>query len=222
MALFLSLQNTYRHIEIALFHNERLLSCVREDKIRASKTVIPLIAFALLRAGIRLDQLSFIAVNQGPGPFTTLRVIIATANGLSFATKIPLIGIDALDAFLQEYSSAADPYTVVLLNAFNNDVYFAVQQQARAPLKKGYNNIDQLLQELKKTIPAKESIRFLGNGVALHQEKIRELFGTQAHIPEPLPAICSVKQVGLMGLKKWRNKEGLSEQLMPLYLKKAI
>ena len=222
MTFFVSIQNTHHSIEIAIFNDEHLLSFIRENKIRASKTLIPLIAFSLLRANIRPDELSFIAVNQGPGPFTTLRVIIATANGLSFATKLPLIGIDALDALLQEYSSDDDPYTIVLLNAFNNDVYFAIQQQAHAPLQKGYKNIDLLLQELHLMIPKNRSVRFLGNGVTLHEKAIRKVFGTRTYIPEPLPTACSIKQIGIMGLQKWRNKESLSEQLMPLYLKTAL
>src|SRR5471030_2525471 len=98
MKHYLSIQNTYTHVEMALFQDGQLINWVSEDKLRASKHFILLIAGLLQEHQIKFSDLSFVAVNQGPGPFTTLRVVIASVNGLSYATKIPLVGIDALDA----------------------------------------------------------------------------------------------------------------------------
>src|SRR3990170_4281291 len=137
MTLFLSIQNTYEAIEIALFKDDQLVAALKEDKSRASKELIPLIAYLLLRARITMKDLAFIAVNQGPGPFTTLRVVIATVNGLSFATNVPLVGIDSLDAFLEEYKNSEHP-TIILLNAFNNDVYYAIKKVDDPKPEKGY------------------------------------------------------------------------------------
>ncbi len=228
MIYFLAVQSTYTAIEVGVFAQEKLLAFALEDKIRASKNLVPLIAYTLEQAGITLEQLSFIAVNQGPGPFTTLRVAIATVNGLAFASQLPLIGIDALDAFLQEYtatpsSAKADSSTqatLVLFNAFNNDVYYALKRPS-FQISKGYKNIDVLLEHIQQEL-AGQSLICLGNGTALHQEKIRQLFGTQASIPQPLPSQNSLQQLGLLALEKWSKKDGLIRQLMPLYLKQAL
>lgn len=175
----------------------------------------------LLKHQLNLTDISFIAVNAGPGPFTTLRVVIASVNGLSFASKIPLIGIDALDAFLIEQHDAKYPNTVVLLNAFNNDVYFGIQPANSTEFQKGYDNITRILEKIKSSMPD-QPIRFLGNGAELHAQEIRATFGDNALIPDPLPQTCSVEQIGLMGLEKWKNQEGLVEQLFPLYLKQSM
>lgn len=213
---FISIQSTYDAVEIALFNNENAIDTRSVSKIEASKLLILTLEELLATQQLALKDIQFIATNQGPGPFTTLRVVIAYVNGLSFATHIPLIGIDGLDACIQQYNNPTYPVTVVLLNAFNFDVYFAIQN--KEIITKGYKNIDVLLSELKVQFP-QQTIRFLGNATALYHKKIQDLFGTWVFIPTPLPQTCSVKQIGLIGISKWHGKEGLTNQLLPLYLK---
>lgn len=221
MAIYLGIQNTYNSVEIALFQDSNLLECVCEDKTRASKNFFLMLQALLKKHHIKLQEISFIAVNQGPGPFTTLRVVIASVNGLSFATEIPLIGIDALDAFLLEQNNKKFPYTIALLNAFSNDIYFGIQRLESPHFEKGYENIDVFLEHLRHSIAEQDVVRFIGNGTQLYEQKIKNVFGEQAFIPDPLPQTCSVQQIAKMGLEKWQKKEGLSEELMPLYLKQT-
>jgi len=129
MTLFLSIQNTYNELELALIRDETVLISLADDKMRASKDLIPLVNYVCEKTKIHLRDLNFIAVNQGPGPFTTLRVVIASVNGLAYGAKIPLVGIDGLDALLLEHSDPAYPHTIALLNAFTNDVYFGIQTE---------------------------------------------------------------------------------------------
>lgn len=220
MTQFISIQNTYNTLEIGLFKDGQLLDWVTEDKISASKNCIPLIATLLAKHGTGLTHLSFIAVNQGPGPFTTLRVVIATVNGLSYANNIPLIGIDALDALLTEYHHTEYPITIALLNAFNNDVYFGIQNGTEE-FEKGYKNITKLIEALQQKFPH-ETIRFIGNGAALFIQPITETFGARAFMPEQIPNTCTIQQIGLLGLEQWQTKQEGSKELQPLYLKQAL
>ncbi len=217
MTTFISIQNTYQNLELALFVNNKLIDKSYTNNQQASKELIPLLAHLLKKNKLSLQEFSFITANQGPGPFSTLRVVISSINGINFASAIPLIGIDGLDAFINQYSNPDYPYTVVLLNAFNNEVYFALQQPNK-PLQKGYKKIDQLLQGLTFLFP-KNSIRFLGNGTKLYQDKINKQCNN-AYIPSPLPHHCSIEQIAKMGLHQWEKKEGIVNQLFPLHLKK--
>jgi tRNA threonylcarbamoyladenosine biosynthesis protein TsaB len=220
MTYFLSVQNNYEAIEIALFRDGQLLATAQEDKIRASKSFIRILDFILKDNNVVFNELSFIAVNQGPGPFTTLRVVIASVNGLSFSSHIPLIGIDGIDALFLENPDDNAPITVALLNAFNNDVYYGIQDHGKIG-PKGSKNIDIFLEELKNMYP-NAPIRFIGNGGLIFAKQIEMHYGNNAIIPMPLPSYCSVKHIGLMGWERWQKQENLAVKLMPLYLKQTI
>lgn len=217
MTSFLTIQNTYQDIQLALFQGPQIVATTNANKIAASRMLIPLAASLLSKNNIQLSELKFIAANVGPGPYTTLRTVLASANGLSFATHVPLIGIDALDAMIQENNPTANIPLVVLLNAFNQDVYFATQSES-GEIQKGCMNIKGLLAHLAQTYP-KNLIQFVGNGTALHKDLILETFGSYAVITDPIPEAPSIEVVGLMALAQWDRQEGLASQLMPVYLK---
>jgi tRNA threonylcarbamoyl adenosine modification protein YeaZ len=217
MTSFLTIQNTYHDIQLALFQGSQIVTTASANKIAASRMLIPLAASLLSKNNLSPSELKFIAANVGPGPYTTLRTVLASANGLNFATHVPLIGIDALDAMLKENSSTTNIPLVVLLNAFNQDVYFATQS-ADGEIQKGCMNINALLAHLAQTTP-ENSIRFVGNGTTLHKDLILGTFSSRAVIADPIPEAPSIETIGLMALAKWDRQEGLMKQLMPVYLK---
>ena len=65
-----------------------------------AEKLLPNIRKILLKFKIKPAELDSIAVVTGPGPFTGLRVGVATANALAFGLKIPLF---AFDVFSMEY-----------------------------------------------------------------------------------------------------------------------
>ncbi len=213
----LAIQNSYDELQIAILDENKVIDYCAISKFDASKQFIIKLETILTKNNTVLSDFPFIAVNRGPGPFTTLRVVIASVNGLSFANHIPLIGIDALDACILEWKDEKYPYTVVLLNAFGDDVYFAIAAPDQ-PVKKGYDNIITLLEKIKKLFP-KTEIRFLGNGTSLHRKAIQDHF-ENAFIPSSIPNYCSVSTIGIIGSKKWEQGDKGSTQLLPLYLKK--
>lgn len=63
-----------------------------------SQRLIGLIDTALQTAGLALGDLDGIAIGAGPGSFTGLRIGMATAKGLAFATGTPLWAVSSLAA----------------------------------------------------------------------------------------------------------------------------
>lgn len=216
MATFLAIQNTYTHVQMAIGTSHALSTPIFLDKMVASKECIPALQKLLNDNGITLDELAFIAVNQGPGPFTTLRVVISTVNGLSFARQISLIGINGLEAFADEYPQ---PNKVILLNAFGGDCYYLVD--ADGTRTSGVAPIAIILQELSQKI-SHNPILFLGNGVSLHSALINATFGDRAHIPDQLPEVASLASIAKRALVQWKKQENISYQLQPLYFKQAL
>jgi tRNA threonylcarbamoyladenosine biosynthesis protein TsaB len=95
----------------ALCHDGKTISLVedKEGRAHASK-LTPLIKCALESASVAYDALDAVAVSMGPGSYTGLRIGVSVAKGISFALKIPLIGIGTLDAmyhgFLKNHASS--------------------------------------------------------------------------------------------------------------------
>ena len=82
----------------------------------------PQIQLVLDDAGVRPRELTAIVAGVGPGPFTGLRVGLATAAAMGQALGIPTYGICSLDAL----GRAAGPGRVlVATDARRREVYFA-------------------------------------------------------------------------------------------------
>ncbi|MFM8350620.1 MAG: tRNA (adenosine(37)-N6)-threonylcarbamoyltransferase complex dimerization subunit type 1 TsaB, partial [Actinomycetales bacterium] len=61
-----------------------------------AEVVIPLVRAVLTKSATTLPEI--IACGVGPGPYTGLRVGIATARALALSWSVPLVGVCSLDA----------------------------------------------------------------------------------------------------------------------------
>lgn len=216
MSYSISVQHTYDSIELAVFNETTNLETITKPKTAASAQIIPCMNQLLERHNLSYTDLSFVGVNQGPGPFTTLRVVIATINGLGFAQpKVPLVAVNGLEAFLFEQYEQYP--IVVLLNAFNNDVYAGMIAQDMIAITCG--PIEKILNDIHNTLTHTKKIKFVGNGVSLHYKRIVEIFGSHAYIPSSIPATCSINQIGIMATNYWHAQEHITHKITPLYLK---
>lgn len=218
---FISLQGSYKQLQIALYYGKTCIDTVLEESSRASSMLIPHIQNILSKHQYALTDLSFIAVDAGPGAFTSLRVMIATVNALAYATKVPLIGIDGLDALAYQTKQQAPVVSglyCVLLNAFNQEVFFGVYNQNLEPvLAKGYKNIDELL-GLISQLDLKDPLIFSGNGTTLFKQKIEAQFGARAQFV--VIEVAGVEVIGSMALGLW--SKGIEEpcyKITPKYMK---
>lgn len=211
---FLALQGSYKQLQIALFHNTRLIEKIVEEGSRSSAMLIPHINTLLQNNQFDLTALNFIVIDQGPGAFTSLRVTISSVNALAYALKIPLIGIDGLDALAEQTQKLPDHQYVVLLNAFNQEVFYGIYDSKGSVLEpKGYLPIEKLLTHLKTTY---RKICFVGNGAHLFAEKIKKEFSEATILPDDM---ATAQTIGRMGFELWNKETQKTTKLLPLYMK---
>ena len=219
MPFFLIMQANYISYEVGLYSESYCIEKIIDDKKYASRDLIPSIKAILEKNNIDLSSLAAIGLNQGPAPFTSLRTIVTTANGLAFATGMPLIGINSLEALLTEYKNMQWPVSIALLNAFNNDLYYGIETIDGLTI--GCENNVQLFERLLQQFP-QDPLLFIGNGALMYKEKLLELFGARGHFLDPLPEGCSLEQLACMTIKTYSNKEKMHKQLSPIYLKDIL
>lgn len=212
--IFISIQGSYSSLDVSLYKGSKLLNSFKEDNLRASSLLLPKLENLLKSNSLDINKLNFIAVNQGPGAFTSLRVIITVVNAFAYAIKMPLIGIDGLDALYEQTQIIDNSKDIaVILNAYNNDVYFAYKKNGK--LKKGYKKIDLLIAELKDLFKDRE-IFFSGNAFGLHKDLIEKKLNVSYSNLE----ISTSKQIAQMALDIFlKNNKDVSFKLTPLYLK---
>ena len=92
-----------------------------------AEQLIPLVNAALAESGHRLAELDAVVVGLGPGPFTGLRVGIATAAALGDALDIPVHGVGSHDAVARAdlAEHPADAPFLVVSDARRREVYLS-------------------------------------------------------------------------------------------------
>lgn len=77
-------------------------------------------------AGISMSNLNAIAVSQGPGSYTGLRIGVSSAKGLCYALGIPLIAIDTLTSLAYQVSMQNEGLIIAMIDARRMEVYSAI------------------------------------------------------------------------------------------------
>lgn len=97
------------------------------DHRRHAELLTTLIAESLDEAGVSRADLDAVVVGCGPGPFTGLRVGMATGTGFGDALGLPVYGVCTLDALAaQVYSTREGRGSVVVVtDARRREVYWA-------------------------------------------------------------------------------------------------
>jgi len=75
--------------------------------------------------GITFQDLIAIAVSQGPGSYTGLRIGVSSAKGFCYALDIPLIAVDTLQV-LASQATVSSGLIIPMLDARRMEVYSAV------------------------------------------------------------------------------------------------
>ncbi len=212
MSYIITIQYPYQYLTITLSEDTTALETQIISKFQAISQLIPTFNTILQNHNLTLSDIACIGINTGPGPFNTLRSIIATANAISFAQQIPLVACNGLELLIQE---SDDKNAVAILDAFGSDVYFAMKMNG----KSGYNSIEKVIEELN-LLDEKDAYTFIGNGIVKHQEFITKNFtGTAIFNPEILFASTQ----SLVDATYQKYSQGLTEkEIFPLYFASPV
>jgi tRNA threonylcarbamoyl adenosine modification protein YeaZ len=104
---------------------ELLAERVTVDARAHAEQITPNVLGALADAGRRMADLDAVVVGCGPGPFTGLRVGMATAAAYGHALGIPVYGVCSLDAIGVAATWVAKEEVLVVTDARRREVYWA-------------------------------------------------------------------------------------------------
>ncbi|WP_226702608.1 tRNA (adenosine(37)-N6)-threonylcarbamoyltransferase complex dimerization subunit type 1 TsaB [Microbulbifer elongatus] len=94
----LAVDTTSGACSVALYQD----GAVIEQFVRAerdhTRRLLPMVEAVLMEGGLRLADVDALAVSQGPGSFTGLRIAISCVQGLAFAADKPVVPVSSLAA----------------------------------------------------------------------------------------------------------------------------
>ena len=131
MSLILSLDTSTQNCSVALHENGQLITQELVDEEGShSRSLTLLIEKVMKTAGRTLAELSAVAVSNGPGSYTGLRIGLATAKGICFALDKPLICLPTLRVLASAVDAPAGSLLLPMLDARRMEVYAAVYTAA--------------------------------------------------------------------------------------------
>ena len=182
--LILALDTTTRQGSCALARGSAVIAEQLGDQAIPQSAQVPGELMRLLeRAGVELAEIDLYAVATGPGSFTSLRIGIATMQGLAFAAGAPLVGISALDA-LAAIASDGTSTIHTWVDAWRGEVYAAEYRAGRAIGPPVVSKPETLLAGSAPS-GAPEAAIFIGDGAATYRHLILSTQGHRSSIAEP-------------------------------------
>lgn len=98
MPIILNIETATKNCSVALAKDGKTIVCkelATENFSHAEKLHV-FIEQILVESNVQFSELNAIAVSQGPGSYTGLRIGVSSAKGFSYALNIPLIAVDTL------------------------------------------------------------------------------------------------------------------------------
>lgn len=218
--LYLVVHNNYHTVAIGLFSGETCIGTASEQHKKISATFLILVDQLLTCHSIALDDLRFIAVHQGPSAFTTLRVLLSFVNGLGYAKKIPLIGINSFLVMFEEQANegAHHEYQAIVLNGFCGDVYFAIKNTHIGTIDSGCMPYSDWQKQIAGYAPA--TVLIFG-----HEQFVDPLRNVPeyAHcrFSQEIIASPSLNACAAHAVAAWRAEQSV-ERVLPIYLKPPV
>ncbi|TGD58348.1 tRNA (adenosine(37)-N6)-threonylcarbamoyltransferase complex dimerization subunit type 1 TsaB [Flavobacterium humi] len=127
MTYILSIETATRNCSVALSQNGETIACreISEDGYSHAEKLHVFIEEIVKENNIRFQDLSAIAVSQGPGSYTGLRIGVSAAKGLCYSLGIPLIAIDTLETLAKQLT-VTEGVIIPMLDARRMECYTAV------------------------------------------------------------------------------------------------
>ena len=150
--------------------------------INHSLRAMPAIEEIFAKAGMVPSDIDAIAVSEGPGSYTGVRIGVTIAKTLAWTLEKPLIGVSSLKSIAANglfFQGLICP----IVDARRENVYAGAYKYTNGELisviEDGHYELDELIEQLKKF---NRRVLFIGKDTSLHEKALLEKFGENAVI----------------------------------------
>ena len=218
--LILAFETSAKAGSVALLDDQKLLGeSYQNTGLTHSQTLMVMAEDLLKQCGKTVADVTAVAVAEGPGSFTGVRIGVAAAKGFAWGGQIPCFGVSTLEA-MAESLGVYDGYVCACMDARRNQVYNGLFKAVNGKLERVSEDRAIALAELKTELAQLEGHIFLvGDGAALTHKTLSEEV-TNLVLPPEHRIHQRAVGVALLAAKKIAAGEtGDGNALTPNYLR---
>ena len=173
--LLLAFETSAKAASVALFDGDKLLAEQYQNTgLTHSQTLMVMAENLLTQCGKTAQDVQAVAVSNGPGSFTGVRIGVAAAKGFAWASEIPLYGVSTLEAMALGLG-INDGYICPVMDARREQVYNALFYVNQGVVTRQTPDRAIALAELKVELKKLEQPIFLvGDGSILCYNTLQE------------------------------------------------
>lgn len=201
--IWLGIDTANKPLSIAIVKDDELLLEVNHSlPVNHSLGAMPAIEEAFSKVGMTPAMIDAIAVSEGPGSYTGVRIGVTIAKTLAWTLGKPIIGVSSLQA-LAANAIFFDGLICPLFDARRSNIYAGVYRyhdgMLTSVIEDAHFSLDELLTLLSDE---QQPILFVGKDTALHEEELLKRLGKDAiiaplqyHLPRASSLIYSAQQL---------------------------
>lgn len=177
--IWLGIDTANAPLSVAIVKDGRVLAeTVQNIKITHSVGAMPAVEELFAKANITPSQIDAVAVSEGPGSYTGVRIGVTIAKTLAWTLKKPLVGVSSLQA-LAANAKLFNGVICPLFDARRQHVYAAAYrgELLKEVINDHHDHIDGLLETLQAL---NENVLFIGTDVEVFWDRIKERLGDKA------------------------------------------
>ncbi len=206
------------------------VAIVTEDQVLAeysvnykkthSQTLLPMTEEVMRMTGSDGSGFDAIAVTNGPGSYTGLRIGSSTVKGLAMVWNKPIVPVPTVDA-LAANAPEFDGVICPLMDARRGQVYTGLYRFTEGRLVVIVPQVCTMLSDiLDKVNGLSERVLFLGDGVPVHKEALTEKVTVPYAFAPMHRAVQSAASLGFLACRYYAEGKTVSaEELVPEYLR---
>ena len=183
-----------------------------------SQTLLPMADAALKGAGVTLDDIDCIAVNNGPGSFTGVRIGVAAVKGLAQMRNIPCVGISTLEALAYNLSGT-DCTAVCAMDARCAQIYTAAFSVTQSEIKRLTEDEAVAIKDIEESLKNfAQPVIFVGDGAKLCYNHYKDKL--DCRLAGEFLRYQRASSTALCAFAYYQKGETVAaRELMPLYLR---
>ncbi len=218
MSLILNIETSSKNCSVSISKNAEIIG-LKEcsyDEYSHSKSLHVFIEEIFKEIKLSPSDLSAVAISEGPGSYTGLRIGVSAAKGICIALNIPLIAVDTMHNLARKIE-CAEGYIITAMDARRDEIYYSIFQSNNCKIPKTIKKTDCMILNSTSFCDylSSSKINFVGNC----NEKIKSFINHENIIFSDF-MLPSANEMGILAFIKYNKKqfENISD-FQPKYLK---